>query len=205
MDVVLYAGITTAATDDLFDPGFNGEDCRQILKAMRPAPKQDRFAADAIQASFLDEVLTGRDMSVGKARAGATAALIAMSNVRRPLCYVDNSYSLRLAQDGNDMGKPYDLIPLISCSWRAKCDLTRILLASRVYRASHGGRLPASTDGFVPTLGAWPIDPFDGKPFKYLPRQEKVYGVREDLIDHGGDVGTGYPSGKDAGFSLRLR
>ncbi len=98
----------------------------------------------------------------------------------------------------------WDILPTLSCGWRAERDLTRILLASRVYRASHGGKLPPTVAGFVPILGAWPTNPFDGQPFTYLPKQEKVYGVGNDLTDHGGDLGNGIVSGKDAGISLQL-
>lgn len=98
----------------------------------------------------------------------------------------------------------YDNLPLSICGIRVTRDFIRIYLASRIYRGAHDGKLPESTAGFVPILGGWPKNPFDGKPYKYLPKVEKVYGVRQDLVDHGGDIGNGYPSGTDAGISLKL-
>jgi hypothetical protein len=123
-----------------------------------------------------------------------------------------NSASLRssLKNIHNCLGRmqlgelPYDTLPSISSSWRVTRDLTRILLASRIYRAAHRGKLPDSTLGFVPILGGWPIDAYNGKPFIYLPKQEKVYGVGQDLVDHGGDVHNNNPYGKDAGISLKM-
>lgn len=99
----------------------------------------------------------------------------------------------------------YEILPPQICMYRALRDLDRILLASRIYRASHGGKLPESTAAFAPILGAWPTNPFDGKPYKYLPQRQLVYGVNKDFIDHDGDIGLGYPGGKDAGVSLKLK
>ncbi len=89
------------------------------------------------------------------------------------------------------------------CQCRADQDLIRILLASRIYRYWHDGSLPATEAGFVPILGAWPLNPFDGKPFRYDAKREIAYGVGEDLKDHGGDVDVDR-TGKDLGISLKL-
>ena len=64
-----------------------------------------------------------------------------------------------------------------------------------------GGKLPATAEGFIPMLGAWPKDPYNGKPMIYDARTEKVYSVGQNLIDDGGAIG---PHGSlDVGVSLR--
>jgi len=90
-----------------------------------------------------------------------------------------------------------------SCRWRAIRDATRVLLASILYRSAHGGKLPATTDGFLPYLGAWPQDPYNGNPMIYRPSTEKVYAVGENLKDDGGDVGTTLSKTLDVGLSLK--
>lgn len=79
-----------------------------------------------------------------------------------------------------------------SCKWRALREATRVLLAAHVYASRHGGKFPASTAGFVPILGAWPSDPFNGKPMLYNASKAIVYSVGANLIDDGGQV-----AGKD--------
>ncbi|MDR3688848.1 MAG: hypothetical protein P4L46_05675 [Fimbriimonas sp.] len=92
----------------------------------------------------------------------------------------------------------------LSCRWRTIHDATRVLLASRIYRASHSGRLPESTDGFVAILGGWPQDPFNGKPMQYRSKLERVYAVGVNLFDDGGDIGHGSFRDRDIGLSLML-
>jgi len=89
-----------------------------------------------------------------------------------------------------------------SDKWRANRDLVRALLASRIYRASHNGQLPSSPSGFVPLLGAWPTDPFNGKPMIYKPEKEIAYSVGTNLIDDGGQISDGWKS-KDVGIWLK--
>lgn len=86
--------------------------------------------------------------------------------------------------------------------WRANRDQIRILLASRIYRASHGGHLPVTTGGFLSLLGSWPPDPFNGKPMIYNPEKELVYSVGKNLIDDGGEIKDGWKD-KDYGISLK--
>jgi len=86
--------------------------------------------------------------------------------------------------------------------WRGYRDLVRILLASRVYRADHGGMLPDSASDLVPLLGTWPTDPFNGKPMIYTPKKEVVYSVGKNLLDDGGQIGE-FRESKDLGISLK--
>ena len=49
------------------------------------------------------------------------------------------------------------------------------------------GRLPAGLEELVPAyLSEVPRDPYDGKPFRYLPEKRLVYAVGQDLKDSGG-------------------
>jgi len=91
-----------------------------------------------------------------------------------------------------------------SCEWRATQNATRVLLASRIYRAGHGGKLPATADGFLPLVGSWPQDPFNGKPMIFDSKQERVYSVGSNLIDDGGIVSFTSAGAPDVGVSLKL-
>jgi hypothetical protein len=64
--------------------------------------------------------------------------------------------------------------------------------------------LPANVGEFVPLLGAWPQDPFNGKSMIYLPKKAIVYCVGPDLTDDGGAIATIPSKGKDFGISLEL-
>jgi hypothetical protein len=86
-----------------------------------------------------------------------------------------------------------------SCRSRVLHDVTRVFLATLIYRSEHSGALPPSADDFVPLLGGWPRDAFNGKPMIYSPQDAVVYSVGEDLIDHGGEI---YEFGSDVGISL---
>ncbi|MFX8466415.1 hypothetical protein ABTL61_19425, partial [Acinetobacter baumannii] len=88
----------------------------------------------------------------------------------------------------NSMGRsfaassgPLDNLAELSCRNRALRDCLRVLLASIVYRSEHGGALPATSQGLVLLLGAWPQDPFSGRPMIYNPKKEVVYSVGKDL------------------------
>ena len=88
-----------------------------------------------------------------------------------------------------------------SCRWRALREAGRVLLAAKIYAAQHGGQLPSDTRGFVSILGAWPTDPFNGKPMLYNAKLGVVYSVGPNLIDDGGRVdGNDAP---DVGVVLR--
>ena len=90
-----------------------------------------------------------------------------------------------------------------SYRWRAQREATRILLASRLYRSAHGGKLPDTIDGFVPLLGKWPTDPYNGLPMVYNAKTQKVYSVGKNLVDDGGDIGVDLFKALDIGLSLR--
>ena len=107
----------------------------------------------------------------------------------------------RVMVDSNMLGR-YML--QASARWRSVRDESRVLLASRIYRKEHGGRLPASIEAFEPILGAWPQDPFNGKKMLYLPKKEVVYTVGNNLVDDEGDVGINPSRGNDVGVTLKL-
>jgi len=90
----------------------------------------------------------------------------------------------------------------VSDKWRANRDLIRILLASRIYQATHSGHLPSTTSGFLSILGAWPTDPFNGKPMIYKPKLAMAYSVGLNLVDDGGAISGGWKS-KDIGVLLK--
>jgi hypothetical protein len=69
--------------------------------------------------------------------------------------------------------------------------MAAVVLAVALYRADHGGRLPATLGELVPDyLSAVPADPLagGGKPLGYVPdpARPRVYSVGEDGVDHGG-------------------
>ena len=98
-----------------------------------------------------------------------------------------------------------DLSEQLSCRWRTMRSAARVLLASRIYRASHAGALPSSIYGFVPILGQWPQDRYVGKPMLYDAKKEVVYAVGTDFKDDGGDVGPKVGVETDVGLSLKLK
>ncbi len=70
----------------------------------------------------------------------------------------------------------------IDCSVAA----TRILIALKCYKATHG-ELPDTLDDLVPDyLDAVPLDACDGKPMRYSKQTRVVYSVGCDLKDAGG-------------------
>ncbi len=75
-----------------------------------------------------------------------------------------------------------------SARWRGYRDVLRILLASKVYRSSHSGKLPKSSSELASLLGTWPRDPFNGKPIVYRADKETAYCVGPDLRDDGGQI-----------------
>jgi len=86
----------------------------------------------------------------------------------------------------------YTLIPAVSRVLDRKCEdecvvaATRILVACNAYRKEEG-KLPADLQALVPKyLPAIPTDPYDGKPFRYVPAKAIVYSVGKDLKDSGG-------------------
>lgn len=110
---------------------------------------------------------------------------------------LDRAYVLKMNRIPNSLGRQcflfgshaLSLFERISDGWRTTRDLVRISLAARIYRGDHGGRLPPTTDGFLPLLGAWPKDPYNGKPMVYRPDRAIAYSVGPGLVDTGGTIG----------------
>jgi hypothetical protein len=71
-------------------------------------------------------------------------------------------------------------------------------MAVERYRLKYGG-LPETLDGLVPEfLEEVYLDPFDGKPLRYVLRPEggyTIYCIGEDGVDNGGGLATGYRGG----------
>jgi len=71
---------------------------------------------------------------------------------------------------------------------RAQCMATgtRLVIACKAYEQRNGA-LPETLAALVPLyFSAAPIDPYDGKPFRYLPARRIVYSVGVDLEDANG-------------------
>jgi len=90
----------------------------------------------------------------------------------------------------------------LSDQWRAYHDAVRILVATRIFRSTHGGLLPKTKDELIPILGAWPHDPYNGGQMFYDPKKEVAYSVGKNLVDDGGAIGDSLGS-KDLGISLK--
>lgn len=87
------------------------------------------------------------------------------------------------------------------CLARSRLDGLRLVVACRLYEIRYG-RLPETLDALVPEfLREVPRDPFDGKPFRYLPEKAVVYSVGRDMRDSSGSV----PRASDADSSGRAR
>jgi len=122
----------------------------------------------------------------------------------------DKLYRLEMNLTRNSMGGKLffhsgmaGTLPItLSDQWRSHRDMVRVMLAAHIYRASHGGKLPDTTIGFVPILGKWPLDPFNGKPMLYNPKREIAYCVGPGLTDDGGLV-VDPRSGTTVGISLK--
>ncbi len=71
----------------------------------------------------------------------------------------------------------------MKCATQSRLDALRLIGACRIYELRHG-RLPDTLDTLVPALlREVPRDPFDGQPFRYLPREAVVYCVGRDSQD----------------------
>lgn len=74
---------------------------------------------------------------------------------------------------------------LLERKCRAECMATgtRLVLACKAYELRTGA-LPETLEDLLPlTMIAVPIDPYDGKPFRYLPDRRILYSVGQDTID----------------------
>lgn len=119
-------------------------------------------------------------------------------------------YRFQMNNSHNSLGRQFialnamiENISETSYRWRAQREATRVLLASKIYRASHNGKLPDTTDGLASLLGKWPTDPYNGLPMIYNVKSQKVYSVGKNLVDDGGDIGVDLFKALDIGLSLR--
>jgi hypothetical protein len=79
---------------------------------------------------------------------------------------------------------------LLEHTCRAECVLsaTRLIVACHQYRRAEGafpGRLELLVPAYLPSV---PVDPFDGRAFRYDPSKGIVYAVGMDLQDSGGST-----------------
>ncbi len=84
--------------------------------------------------------------------------------------------------------------PEIDTYLEGKCQMdgsiraTQLIVALKLFEKENG-KLPSQLDELCPTyLSSVPIDPFDGKPFRYNPAKGIVYSVSKDLKDSGGST-----------------
>ncbi len=96
----------------------------------------------------------------------------------------------------NSFGKmlAYILVPALDKILGEKCRLESDIIAMRlivnmwIYKKDNGA-FPKSLQALVPQyIDAVPVDPFDGKPFRYKPDKGIVYSVGKDCIDSGGST-----------------
>ena len=79
------------------------------------------------------------------------------------------------------------------CAAECNAEVLRIMAACRLYEMKHG-KLPEKLDVLVPDyLESVPLDPYDGKPFRYKPEKDIIYSVGRDCVDSGGS--TNAPKG----------
>lgn len=73
---------------------------------------------------------------------------------------------------------------------RKECTVvaTRLLVVCNAFKKKEG-KMPDSLQSLVPTyLASVPVDPYDGKPFRYSASKGIVYSVGKDLKDSGGSL-----------------
>jgi len=74
------------------------------------------------------------------------------------------------------------------CRTEFSVGATRVLAAINAYRQEEG-KLPGDLQALVPEfLPSIPIDPYDGKPFRYSASKGIIYSVGKDLKDSGGSL-----------------
>ncbi|MCL1921632.1 MAG: hypothetical protein FWG50_11285 [Kiritimatiellaeota bacterium] len=81
------------------------------------------------------------------------------------------------------------------CRMDAHIAATKIVIACHLFQRETGRR-PGTLGELVPSyLPSVPLDPFDGKPFRYKPGEGIIYSVGEGLEDlDGAAANSGYPS-----------
>ena len=94
---------------------------------------------------------------------------------------------------------------LKTCNENVAVDATRVLVALKGFKAETGA-LPKSLDELVPEyFDKVPADPFDGKPFRYLPEKKIIYAVGYDLKDDGGaEAKEGEGEARDRVFKIEF-
>ena len=88
----------------------------------------------------------------------------------------------------------------------------RLKIALRLYEQRHG-QLPDDLNVLVPEyLKEIPLDPYDGKPFRYSKAEKRVWATGSDLVDNGGKmredtemVDAAKSMNCDVGFRLETR
>lgn len=91
---------------------------------------------------------------------------------------------------------------------RCEADLlvsaVQIAAAIKTYYAEKGS-YPDSLAGLVPQyIPRIPLDPYDGKPIRYLKEKKIIYSVGKDSMDAGGSVGGDWRDMKDPTFKVSL-
>jgi len=77
----------------------------------------------------------------------------------------------------------------VVCRLKTDLEATRLHIALRCYFEEHG-RLPGRLDELAPRyIERVPLDPFNGKPFRYDPKRALLYSVGSNRRDDGGKVG----------------
>ena len=91
---------------------------------------------------------------------------------------------------------PYDSLLAKRCQADAHLAGARLVVACVRYERAHG-QLPDDLSELVPALlPEVPIDPYDGKPFRYVRSNALVYAVGQDLVDSGGSRKPRHPDRK---------
>jgi hypothetical protein len=94
-----------------------------------------------------------------------------------------------------DAGGVYSTMFAARDAFRTRRDAAATVLALESWRRAHGAwprSLEELTPGYLPAV---PLDPFDGKPLRYLPpksdgERPTVYSVGVDALDEGGKLAT---------------
>jgi len=81
---------------------------------------------------------------------------------------------------------------------------TKLLFALKAYK-NDTGDLPISLNELSPQyISTIPIDPFNGKPIRYLLKKKMLYSVGSDLTDSGGSVGDEWQKMPDPSFKINF-
>ena len=81
---------------------------------------------------------------------------------------------------------------------------TKLLFALKAYK-NDTGDLPISLNELSPQyISTIPIDPFNGKPIRYLLKKKILYSVGSDLTDSGGSVGDEWRKMPDPSFKINF-